>query len=262
MLKLKNDYLNMMKRLLFIVTVLCALKAFGQAKIQFDELYHDFGSVTEGEKPSHTFKFKNTGSEPLVLNSVKPSCGCTSPFWSRDTVLPGTSGEIKVHYNSNHRVGTFNKSIRITSNAVNNVDQVKIYGVVYRVGTDSLNDNAMISPKIEVSKTSYSIGEVELYKEYEVEVAVKNSGPTALEIISAQAGCGCVREEKKMQIAPGQTANVVLFVKPREKGELSVKAIIETNDKQNPYQVIDIKFNAKKSLTQDNMMFSQPGSGF
>lgn len=252
----------MMKRSLFISFLFAALGMFGQAKIEFNELYHDFGALVEGEKPTYVFKFKNVGNKPLILTSVKPSCGCTSPFWSKDTVAPGQGGEIKVQYNSAHRVGTFGKSINIRSNAINNVDQVKIYGVVFAEGTDSLSNSAALSPKINVSKTQYSIGEIELFADYEVKVQVKNTGAATLQIMSAKAGCGCIREKEKISIAPGKAKEVIVIIRPREKGSFVIQGVLETNDPSQRYFLIELIVTGKKSLTQDNMMFSQPGSGF
>ena len=47
--------------------------------MEFAETTFDFGTVKDGEMVSHTYKFKNTGSEPLILSDAKGSCGCTVP---------------------------------------------------------------------------------------------------------------------------------------------------------------------------------------
>ncbi len=62
------------------------------------------------------FKFKNTGKEPLILTNVKASCGCTTPQWPREPIMPGQEASIKAVYNSKGRPGNFNKSITVTSN--------------------------------------------------------------------------------------------------------------------------------------------------
>lgn len=84
-------------------------------EIQFNYTSYDYGLITKGEHDGNCeFSFKNTGTEPLVLSNVQASCGCTSPSWPREPILPGKSGVIKVHYNMN--IGTFNKQITVTSN--------------------------------------------------------------------------------------------------------------------------------------------------
>lgn len=87
-----------------------------KAKIKFTELSHNFGNVIEGQIARYEFKFTNEGTEPLVLTNVQASCGCTTPKWPREPIAPGASAVIAAEYNSLGRVGTFNKSITVTSN--------------------------------------------------------------------------------------------------------------------------------------------------
>src|SRR5580698_10167170 len=55
----------------------------------FPEESFTFGEVPEGPQVTHEFKFTNTGKEPLVLSNVKASCGCTTPSWPKEPILPG-----------------------------------------------------------------------------------------------------------------------------------------------------------------------------
>ncbi|HNX06147.1 MAG TPA: DUF1573 domain-containing protein [Bacteroidales bacterium] len=87
-------------------------------EITFESLEHDYGTIVQGANGDCVFKFKNTGNEPLILSDVRKSCGCTTPTWSKEPILPGQSGEIKVGYNTNN-VGTFSKTITVISNATN-----------------------------------------------------------------------------------------------------------------------------------------------
>lgn len=87
-----------------------------KAKIKFTELSHNFGNVIEGQIARYDFKFTNEGTEPLVLQNVQASCGCTTPKWPREAIAPGESAVITAEYNSLGRAGTFNKSITVTSN--------------------------------------------------------------------------------------------------------------------------------------------------
>ena len=103
-------------------------------KITFEETTHEFGVISEGEKAKHTFQFINDGTEPLILTNVKASCGCTTPKWPREPIMPGETGEIQAIYNSKNRPGKFNKAITIQSNAANAATmRVFIKGEVQRV---------------------------------------------------------------------------------------------------------------------------------
>ncbi|MBR6291768.1 MAG: DUF1573 domain-containing protein [Bacteroidales bacterium] len=89
------------------------------AKIRFEEMEHQYGTIAKGSDGNCEFKFWNDGNEPLILQNVKASCGCTTPSYTQKPVMPGQSGVISVHYNTNN-VGGFSKTVTVTSNAVDN----------------------------------------------------------------------------------------------------------------------------------------------
>lgn len=84
--------------------------------MEFTETTFDFGTVQDGEQVSHTYKFKNSGSEPLILSNAKGSCGCTVPKWPREPIAPGGEGEITVEFNSKNKKGKRNQKVTITAN--------------------------------------------------------------------------------------------------------------------------------------------------
>lgn len=88
-----------------------------QPVITFDKPEHDFGKIKEGTLASHEFTFTNTGKAPLVLGNVQPSCGCTTPEWSKEPIMPGGKGTVKAVFNSYGRPGTFQKYITVKSNS-------------------------------------------------------------------------------------------------------------------------------------------------
>ncbi|MCS6934611.1 MAG: DUF1573 domain-containing protein [Chitinophagales bacterium] len=101
-------------------------------KITFKEEVYNFGEVPEGPAVTHEFKFTNTGREPLVLSNVKASCGCTTPHWTKEPVLPGKEGVITVTYNTQGRPGPFSKTVTITSNADEPTKIITIKGEVMK----------------------------------------------------------------------------------------------------------------------------------
>jgi hypothetical protein len=66
------------------------------SQIKFLEEVFDFGNVVYPSENQHTFKFKNTGEHPLVIESAKASCGCTIPNKPEEPIQPGEIGEIDV----------------------------------------------------------------------------------------------------------------------------------------------------------------------
>jgi hypothetical protein len=84
--------------------------------VEFMETEFDFGKVDQGEAVQHTYKFKNTGSEPLIISSAKGSCGCTVPSWPKEPIPPGEEGEILVQFDSKGKRNKQNKKVTITAN--------------------------------------------------------------------------------------------------------------------------------------------------
>lgn len=87
---------------------------------QFSEETHDFGVITQGEKVSYAFKFKNAGKSDLVIRSATGSCGCTVPEYSKDAIAPGKDGIINVTFNSEGKEGKQNKTVTIVANTTPN----------------------------------------------------------------------------------------------------------------------------------------------
>lgn len=99
--------------------------------MKFEEESWNFGNIKEADGDvSHTFIFTNTGSDPFVIERVTTSCGCTTPEYTREPVLPGRKGTIKVTFNPEGRPGPFQKTITITSRNSQNQNQLYIKGAV------------------------------------------------------------------------------------------------------------------------------------
>lgn len=83
---------------------------------QWETTDKDFGKITEGQKLEVVFRFKNIGNKPLVISSVRPSCGCTAAEPPKEPIMPGQEGEIKGSFDSNGRVGVQNKTMVVMGN--------------------------------------------------------------------------------------------------------------------------------------------------
>ena len=93
--------------------------------ITWEKSSFDFGDVPQGDKVEHTFKFTNTGNQPLIITNIQVTCGCTTPKgWPRDPIAAGAKGEITIAFNSASKMGKQNKAVIIMSNAVNNDNQI------------------------------------------------------------------------------------------------------------------------------------------
>lgn len=124
-----------------VIALLLCLQAIAQDKttrgpeMSFQKLVHDFGTVYQGDKTEFAFVFTNTGDEPLIIQEVRSSCGCTVPAWTKEPIMPGKSGQILVQYNSNI-IGKFNKQITVLSNAKNGMISLRIMGNVEQLPSE------------------------------------------------------------------------------------------------------------------------------
>ncbi|WP_224996602.1 DUF1573 domain-containing protein [Cesiribacter sp. SM1] len=100
------------------------------AKIEYQETEYDFGTVKDGEVVTHTFKFKNTGDVPLVIQSASASCGCTVPKKPEQPIAPGATGEIQVRFDSSNKPGIQNKTVTVTANTDPAITRLAIKGTV------------------------------------------------------------------------------------------------------------------------------------
>jgi hypothetical protein len=82
----------------------------------FTDTTHNFGKITQGDKVSYTFKFKNTGSVGLVISSAVGSCGCTVPSYPKKSVAPGEDGQIDVTFDSSGKQGKVEKMVSLVTN--------------------------------------------------------------------------------------------------------------------------------------------------
>ncbi len=89
----------------------------------------DYGTIEHNADGNREFKFTNVGKEPLIISNAVGSCGCTTPSWPKEPIKPGASDVIKVHY-ATDRVGAFEKTVTLTSNADVPSKVIKIKGVV------------------------------------------------------------------------------------------------------------------------------------
>lgn len=84
--------------------------------IRFESQTLDFKKAKDGEIFQLTFRFTNTGKNPLVFYDVHAPCGCTVPNWSKDPVAPGEKGKIVVTFDTTGKKGKQTKLVKILTN--------------------------------------------------------------------------------------------------------------------------------------------------
>jgi len=90
---------------------------------------HDFGDIIHQEPAEFHFEFKNTSSDPILIDNVRTTCGCTTPDWSLDPIPPDSTSQIKVIFDAK-KTGYFKKKIKVYFSNQRKGTILKIMGYV------------------------------------------------------------------------------------------------------------------------------------
>ena len=106
-----------MKKISFLTIIFTGFIFLANSQdLKFNEREFDFGEIKEMDgKVSHKFLFTNNSKKSIQILTVKPSCGCTTPDWSKKEVKPGKEGFIVAEYNPKGRPGVFRKSLSVVT---------------------------------------------------------------------------------------------------------------------------------------------------
>lgn len=128
-----------MKNLLFTAILFMTTIAIAQETtstnagiFDFETEVIDYGKINQDTDGNRVFTFKNIGNSPIVIASIKGSCGCTVATKPSEPIMPGKTGEIGIKYATN-RVGGFSKTVTITSNASESRKVLRIKGIVLKL---------------------------------------------------------------------------------------------------------------------------------
>lgn len=101
--------------------------------IKFEKEEHDFGKVKQDTENKYKFKFKNTGSNPLIIENAFGSCGCTVPTYPKEPIPPGSTGEIEVVYSPGKQKGMQQKTVTVIANTEPKETRVQIKADVQEI---------------------------------------------------------------------------------------------------------------------------------
>ena len=153
--------------------------------IKFEKTSHDFGDIKEANgNVTYEFEFTNNGTSELIVQNVRPSCGCTTTGWTKEPVKPGAKGFISAVYNPKNRPGKFNKSLTIISNA--NPPQMRIYikGNVEAKPRSIEDDYPTVMGGLRVKYRSFNFGKLTTEKPVIKTFNVYNSTDEAISFLS------------------------------------------------------------------------------
>jgi hypothetical protein len=238
-----------MKNIILIPFLLFSVfsTALGQANFEFNEEVHDFGTFNEGDIMDFEFEFTNTGNEALSIQSVRASCGCTTPFWTKEPIAVGEKGTIKVRYNSKDRPGNFYKTVTIKSNVSTTNKVLTIKGTAYR--------DPALEPKMTLERMAFNIGKVELSEGTRYAIDYKNMGKIPLKILNVQSSCNCFsRAAPYDAVKENERGTLVLIYKPKQLGKFKETIYLSTNNREKAIISVEVSGEVVEALDNTSML--------
>lgn len=127
-----------MKRLFMAFLALASVASVSaQKKIAdvatFNTETYDFGKVKQNEPPTATFVVTNISSEPLIIETANPTCGCTISDYTKSPIAPGKTGTIKATYNAAN-LGAIHKTLTVKFSGIDEIKSINLAGEVLEPG--------------------------------------------------------------------------------------------------------------------------------
>lgn len=223
--------------IVFLAMGLLPLSVFAEGpKLDIPNTEFHFGSIFQGEKVEHAFSFRNTGDEPLLIEKVKSSCGCTAALVSEKELAPGAEGEVRATFDSTRFSGNVVKTVYLYSNdPVRNLVQFHIRGEVKQ--------------EIELSTRSLTIGPVPAGGRVTAQVSLTNKSEAPLTVGPGRTTAKELTVELETRtIAPGESLTVDVVAAPGEgKDLISAYLLIATDSPRLPEVRIPVQLQISSS---------------
>lgn len=215
---------NFSKSAIVILFVFVSNLLFAQEKgvLEFINDDFDFGEIKEEDGPAiHEFEFVNKGNAPLVISHVRASCGCTTPAWSKEPVLPGETGFVKAQYNPRNRPGNFRKSLTITTNGEPAIVRAYIKGSVLPK-VKSLEEQMVVKVgKTRFKSRSVNMGKMTTEKVVQKSFEIYNDSADTLDLLNKYEAPDFIQLSFEPQtLAPKQVGKVIIDYNPAHEDNL------------------------------------------
>lgn len=233
-----NRYRAILHALFLAVFLTAEIQASPRATMPATE--HDFGLLREGSEAFHLFTINNDGDEPLIIERIKTSCGCTASSTTQDTIAPGAAGEIKVIYKTQNRPGLFHQKVRVfTNDPVQNERVLTIRGDVEEAP----------APCIDVVEKRIDLGVVGARHAVPVAFTVRNAGVENLVVNSIGDYHGGVLLSQPVTIEPGKEKRLDILYTPPRAGLINETLSIMSNDpRKNRFPVFLVGYAEEKEI--------------
>ncbi|MEP0986456.1 DUF1573 domain-containing protein [Ekhidna sp.] len=230
-----------MKLLLSTVSVLFLLSAQAQPNLSFEITDYNFGELNEeGGSAEYTFKFVNSGDAPIKVTAVKASCGCTTPGWTKEEIMPGDSGYVKAKYNPRNRPGRFRKSLSVSTTHGPSNQTLYISGFVKPKPKTPEQEFPILAGDLRLKYRGLNMGKITTERPVEKSFDVFNYSDTIVSLNSLS-----------ISLPEHITVSLVQeFLNPREVGQMIVTYDpIKKGDYGYVSDMIELTDNSEESLS-------------
>ena len=230
-----------MKKVLNILLVCVSFESASQLAepLYFREKIHDFGDIKEEDGPAVVeFSILNKTTRPVSILSVKPSCGCTTPDWSKDPIGAGGTGFIKASYDPKGRPGYFNKSLTVTTDWDGTPVVLQIKGNV--LNPAKANDPSaftVVNGGLHLKSNSFNLDKVFINKEaVPVSFSTWNSSKDTIHFLGS-VNPSYIRVVMPKAIPPNTIGTIKIVYDAKLKGQygfVNENVELRTDDKEMP----------------------------
>lgn len=181
-----------MKKYMLIGFVWCGFANVILAQgLGFPSVLHDFGEIKEeGGSVEHTFWLINQSEESVQITNVEASCGCTTPGWTMESILPGNSGMVKALYDPFNRPGKFEKTLKVSylvGNDGSSTEVLTIEGMVKPKPKSVEDDLPTLIGDLRLKFKSLNMGKITNNEKVVREFDVYNAGDSSIIWFSRKA---------------------------------------------------------------------------
>jgi hypothetical protein len=237
-----------MKKLFLIVWFVPAAFALAQVSkpLQFKEESFDFGQVVEKDGPVlHQFEFTNGTARPVKILNVKPSCGCTTPGWTKEPIMPGKTGFIQAQFDPKGRPGYFAKTLAVTTDADAGTITLQVKGTVVSESKTIGSDFNVASGNWKIKSGALNLGKVFLKDEFVTrEIEIVNAGTKAITYLNKFEAPAHIRiTTEPVTLLPGAKGVIKLAYNGKLKnryGFQSDKVVLHTDDTDTPLKSFSV----------------------
>ncbi len=198
-------------------------------RIIVEQPVFDFGTVRQGRKVDHNFVVRNRGDAPLVIEKTRSSCGCTVANVTARSIPPGSSGEIKITFDSANFAGKIEKTIALDVNDP-------------QTPTTTLVIRGVITEELVISPRQLNLGTLKGGTSRDATISIENRGDRPVRLTGfTSSAASLVVKGKPAQLQPGQSASITVTAAPRSEDRyLNGNIIVATDNQARPNIIIPV----------------------